>query len=176
MRVIVRKRYVVAAVVCAVALLGAVTVVFGLTRGDGEVPGAFPDGHAEVRLGGRPFRIDGDAAKPLSPGRSATINVRFTNPRNSPLRVTRLRVWVRAVSAPNADEHHPCWRRDFAVRQARPGFAVSVAARATRSLRGLGVPRGSWPQVRMVNRPVNQDGCKGASITLGYRGSGSLRR
>jgi hypothetical protein len=30
----------------------------------------------------------------------------------------------------------------------------------------------SWPAVGMVDRPVNQDGCKGASVTLRYEASG----
>lgn len=164
---------------CATALLAAATAVaaVAVTSGDrGEVPGTGVDGHADVRLGARSFRITGDAVRPLSPGRSAPINVRFANPHGAPLRVTGLRVRVRAVSAPNSDAHHRCSRRDYTVRQVRPGFAVRVPGHVTRSLSGLGVRRKAWPRVGMLNRPVNQDGCKGASLTLAYVGSGSLRR
>ncbi len=170
-----RKRYAVAAIVCVAALFGTATV-FGLPLGDGEVPGTGRDGQADVRLHVRAFRIDGDAIRPLSPGRFAPVNVRITNRHDSRLGITRLRMRLRAVDAPNEDRRRPCSLRDFAVRQARPGFAVTVPAHASRSLRAVGVPRWSWPRVRMVNRPVNQDGCRGASLTLAFRGSGSLRR
>lgn len=181
MRFLLRRTTAVAATGCAVAVLSA-AVVTGLAgvlaggRGGDDVPGGGSDGHAEVRLGGRSFRISGDALRPLSPGRSAAIDVVFSNPRDARLHVTSLRVRVRAVSAPNATSVRPCTRRDFAVRQVRPHFAAHVPARSTRRLSESGLRRGAWPRVRMVNRPVNQDGCKGASITLGFRGSGSFRQ
>lgn len=170
-----RKRYAVVAVLCAAALLGAI-IAFELNRGDRTVSGTGLNGHADVRLAARQFRLAGDAVKPLSPGRSAPIDVMITNPYNAPLRVTWLRVRVRSVAAPNEHEAHPCSRLDFTVKQVRAGFAVTVPAHKTRSLSRLGVPRRAWPRVSMINRPVNQDGCKGASLTLAYRGSGSLRR
>jgi len=170
-----RKSYAVAVTAGVMALAGAVAVV-GLTHGDRDVSGAGADGHVEVRLGGRSFRISGDAVKPIAPGRSAAIDVVFTNPRLATLRVTELRVRVREVDAPKATEDRPCSRRDFAVRQVRPSFAVTVPARSSRSLSRVDLRRGAWPRVRMIDRPVNQDGCKGASITLGFRGSGSMRR
>jgi len=172
----VRERYAAVAVLSAAAAL-VVIVILVLTGGhDGDVPGAGARGHADVRLGTKGFRIGGDAIVPLAPGTAAAIDVKVSNPYHDPLRVTRLRVWVHAVQAPNADEDHPCSRRDFAVRQVAPSFAVTVAGRATRSLSRLGVPQRSWPHLRMVDRRTNQDGCKGAALTLLYRGSGSLRR
>lgn len=170
-----RRRWAVPAVATFVLLVGTVAVV-GLTPLGGKVPGRGADGHADVLLGGSSFRIAGDAVRPLSPGRAAAIDVRFTNPRGSRLRVTVLRVRVRAVRAPNADRSHPCGRRDFSVRQARLGPRVVVPARSSRSLGDLGLRRWRWPHVRMINRPVNQDGCKGATLTLSYRGTGRLRR
>jgi hypothetical protein len=32
----------------------------------------------------------------------------------------------------------------------------------------LAIPSWRWPHLKMRNRPVNQDGCKGARLTLGY--------
>jgi hypothetical protein len=171
----VRKRYLVAVVACAAVLLGAASA-YALTRGVRDVSGTDAGGQSEVRLRAGQFRIGGDSVKPLAPGSSAPINVTFTNLRGSTLVVERLRVRVRAVSAPNADADHPCSRADFNVRQVPAGFSVRVGPNATRSLQGLDVPVASWPRVRMVNRPVNQDGCKGASLSLSYGGSGSLRR
>lgn len=169
-----RKRFAIASAGVA-SVLGAIAAL-GLPLGDRTLPGAGTGGHADVRLRASPFRIGGDAVEPLSPGRSAPVDVTITNPRNTPLTVTRLRVRVRAVTAPRADAAHPCSRRDFGTRQVPKGFTVTVPARGSRSLSDLDVPRTSWPKVRMVNRPVNQDGCKGARLTLRYVGSGRLRR
>jgi hypothetical protein len=171
----VRKRFAAGVVACAVVLVGTVAVA-AMTRGERDVPGADAGGHAEVSVPARSFRISGDAVDVLAPGRSAPINVTFTNPHDNRLTVAHLRVRVRKVDAPNADRRHPCSTRDFAVRQVSARFSVSVPADTSRSLARLGVRRASWPQVRMVSRPVNQDGCKGASLTLAYVGSGSLRR
>lgn len=173
-----RSRYLIGAVAGTAGVVGVVAALLVMSDDpDGAgVPGVGADGQADVRLVGRSFTISGDADRPLSPGRSAPIDLEVENPFGDPLRVDELRVRVRAVRAPRADERHPCTRRDFRVRQLRTGFAVIVPAGATRSLDRLGVARSAWPRVRMVNRPVNQDGCKGASITLAYDGSGSLRR
>ena len=39
--------------------------------------------------------------------------------------------------------------------------------------RRCGVPVRGWPSLKMRNRPGNQDGCKGARLTLGYRAHGA---
>jgi hypothetical protein len=171
----VRKRSAIVVVLCVAAVVGALAAT-ALTLGDPAVPGGGRNGHAEVRLGARQFRISGDAIRILSPGRSSAIDVTFTNPRDRGLKVTRLRVRVRAVEAPNATDRHPCTPLDFRVRQVRPAFAIKVAPHATRSLSESGLRRGAWPRLRMRNRSINQDGCKGASLTLAYRGSGTFRR
>ena len=41
---------------------------------------------------------------------------------------------------------------------------------ASTSLVRLGVPAWQWPNLKMRNRPVNQDGCKGATLKLSYLG------
>jgi hypothetical protein len=175
MTVNVRTRHVVATVLAVAALLGAIAAG-AVTIRDGHLTGRGAEGNADVRLGVRGFPITGNAAKALSPGRSAPINVRFTNRRRSALRVTQLRVSVRKVLAPNADVRHPCTLRDFIVTQVRHGFTVTVPARSTRTLSRMHVRRSAWPRVGMVSRSTNQDGCKGASLTLAFVGSGTLRR
>ena len=42
----------------------------------------------------------------------------------------------------------------------------------TSSLSDLSLPSGQWPQVGLLNTSVNQDGCKGATLTLDFTGSG----
>ena len=104
----------------------------------------------------------------------APLDLSLTNPNDSAMSVTDLRVRVQKVSAPNADAAHPCAAGDFAVAQGSSSRKITLAARATRTLSNLGLPRASWPHVGMLNRPANQDGCKGASLTLAYTASGSL--
>jgi len=121
-----------------------------------------------------PFTIAGSAAGPISPGAKAPLDLKLTNPHDSSMSVTDLRVRVQKVSAPNADETHPCAVGDFAVDQASNDLSVTVPARATSTLSSLGLPRATLPHVGMLNRPTNQDGCKEASLTLAYTATGTL--
>jgi len=100
----------------------------------------------------------------------------MTNPHDVAMSVTDLRVRVQKLSAPNADPARPCPLGDFVVVQASSSRKITLAPRSARTLSGLGIPRASWPTVGMFNRPVNQDGCKGASLTLSYSGSGTLEK
>jgi hypothetical protein len=120
------------------------------------------------------FTIAGSATESISPGVKAPLDLKLTNPHDFPMSVTDLRVTVQKVSAPNADNARPCSIGDFAVGQASSKITITVAARATSALSSLGLARAAWPQVGMLDRSVNQDGCKGASLTLGYAASGTL--
>jgi len=120
------------------------------------------------------FTIKGDAAGLISPGVMAPLDLLLTNPQGVPMSVTDLSVTVRRVSAPNADDAHPCVVGDFTVEQASRNLEITLPARATSALSRLGVARASLPAVGMLKRSVNQDGCKGASLTLGYAASGTL--
>jgi hypothetical protein len=157
----------------AVALLGAVLLVglgaWGVFRGTSDDAG----GSGEAGLDTTAlFTIGGNAAAPISPGVHAALDLFLTNPHGVRLSVDALHVTVQEVSAPNADEGHPCAVRDFALDQASSGLVVSIPAHASRSLRSLGVPAASQPQVGMLNRAVDQGGCQGASLTLAYTASG----
>jgi hypothetical protein len=142
-------------------------VVFRGTAGD-----AGGSGGARLGESSASFTIDGDAAAPISPGVRVPLDLKLTNRQDVPLTVTDLRVTVQAVSAPNADEGHPCAAQDFAVDQASGGLEITLPGRSTSILSSLGVPAASQPQVGMVNRAADQDGCKGASVTLAYTASG----
>lgn len=120
------------------------------------------------------FTIEGNATEPISPGVMASLDLLMTNPHAFPMSVTDLSVRVQKVSAPNADDAHPCTVGDFAVDQASRSGKITLAARSTIALSSLGLESTTWPQVGMLNRPANQDGCKGASLTLAYTASGTL--
>ncbi|MDJ0376195.1 hypothetical protein [Cryobacterium sp. PH31-L1] len=110
---------------------------------------------------------------PLSPGVSVPIDLKFDNPHQFNLDVTDLRVLIDNVDAPNADADHPCTVVDFEVSQISLAVALTIPAHLTRALSELDLPRASWPQVGMRRSKNNQDGCKGALITLDYSAAGA---
>ena len=120
------------------------------------------------------FIIRGNVPKPLSPGVMVPLDLQLVNSHDRPLLVRLLTVRVRLVHAPDADESHPCSAGDFAVRQASSSLTVTVPARSARRLSTLGVSSARRPQVGMVDRPVNQDGCKGSTVALTYQAAGRL--
>lgn len=155
----------------------AVVVVQVLTGGPPEA--RTPDGiSGGARTDVAPvlvaFNIAGDATGMISPGVSVPIDFALTNPQDTDMTVSDLLVVVRGVSAAAADAAHPCGVSDFVVDQVASGREIILPAGETTTLSALGIPRTSWPQVGMLDRPVNQDGCQGASLTLGYTASGRV--
>ena len=130
-----------------------------------------------VRYGGQEFhrgskvRVTGGALGQLSPGTSAPVALTFHNRNSHPVRMKRVRVRITAVVAPQADAAHPCTTADFVVRQMPKGL-FRIPARRTTTMAALGVPSTAWPSLMMVNRPLNQDGCKGATLSLKFKARG----
>ena len=116
------------------------------------------------------FAISGRLTELLAPGRAVPLDLRLTNSRNTALRIRLLSVRVVDVRAPQADRAHPCTAGDFAVVQLAGSYGFRLPAHRSRSLSALGIASRRWPRVAMVNRPVNQDGCKRASLTLRFTG------
>jgi hypothetical protein len=119
------------------------------------------------------FSISGDLQSPLAPGSSEPIDLALTNPGSSEIAITELVVTIQSISAPQSDQVHPCTPADFAVTQFSGAYGFRIPPSDSRSLSELGVPSQQWPQVTMLDRPVNQNGCKGASLTFGYTGTSS---
>jgi len=128
--------------------------------------GAVWNGHGQ--RAGIQVRITGTVAGPLSPGVSVPIEIGLRHPYSHALRLRRVKVSILGIVAPYADAAHPCTPADFSVRQMRRGV-LRVPAQRYVDLRDLGLPTWLWPRMTMKNRPVNQDGCKGASLRLRYR-------
>jgi len=61
---------------------------------------------------------------------------------------------------------------DYAVTQYSGPYPLAVPAHGNATLSSLGVASGKFPQVQMIDTATNQDGCKGATLTLAYSGSG----
>jgi len=119
------------------------------------------------------FSITGNVVEPISPGVMVPLDLSFSNHRDFEISITDLTVTISNVIAPNADNVNSCLMADFAIDQAPDDLRITLAAGATNSLSGLGLVLTSWPRMGMFDRPVDQDGCKGASLTLAYTASGT---
>ena len=141
-------------------LPGGGRLVGSLTHRDGD--------GARVSLGrtGR-VQITGVIRTALSPGVAVPIQIGLLSPGPRPVRIRRVRVSIVRITAPRADAAHPCTTSDFWVRQMARG-RLRIPARRYVDLAGLGLRTEEWPQLIMRNRPVNQDGCQGASLSLKY--------
>ena len=117
------------------------------------------------------FTIAGVLPNPLTPGTGEPLDLTLTNLESTDLQITGLGVQVTGVSGPQTDPGHPCDSEDFAVRQfaGAPGFTLPASSSA--DLGELGIDQSYWPTISMLDRPVNQDGCKGALLSLSYTGT-----
>ncbi len=120
-----------------------------------------------------PFTISGDVGD-LQPGVLRALDLRLTNPNPLTLTVTLLTVSLERVSAPNATPSLPCTLADFALQQLSGRYPLAVPAASSTSLGALGLPSAEWPQVAIIDRTTNQDGCRGATVTLGYAAAARL--
>jgi hypothetical protein len=116
------------------------------------------------------FTISGTVSGQLYPGAPAKpLNLTLSNPNSSSLTVTSLAVSPQSVSAPAATSVHPCTVSDFGgTAYSGSGFTLPPG---TNTLQQLGVPQAQWPTVSMPDTHLNQDGCKGATVTFSYQGS-----
>jgi hypothetical protein len=115
----------------------------------------------------KPFALAGDALGAMSPGLAPSpVDLVVTNPNNQALRITNLGVTVTGTSRP------ACGAAEFTVRQYAGSYPLAVAARAQGvRLTTLGVPHGALPAISMLDRPGNQDACKGVTVHLAYTGT-----
>jgi hypothetical protein len=131
------------------------------------------DGTAEDGVSAA-FRIEGNATVPISPGVSAPLDLRFTNPHQVPMRVTALKVTLRTLTTPEANAKHPCTMDDYRLIQIKESVKITLPSNDMVGFQDLNIPRAAWPRVAMRNRDVNQDGCRGAKLRLDYTAFGIL--
>jgi hypothetical protein len=117
------------------------------------------------------FTIAGALPHLLTPGTGEPLDLTLTNLESTDLTITNLNVKVASVSGPQSSSTHTCDPGDFSIEQFSevPGFTLSAASSA--DLGELGFAPSEWPTVSMLDRPVNQDGCKGASLSLSFTGT-----
>jgi hypothetical protein len=107
----------------------------------------------------------GDVAEPLAPGAVRPVNLVLTNALATAVDVTGLTATVTSVTpAPGG----ACTQADFATLPATLSAPLRLEAQSSRTLLALGLPRSAWPAVSMIDRPVSQDGCKGAAVALRF--------
>ncbi|MFF2297806.1 hypothetical protein [Arthrobacter sp. NPDC058127] len=121
----------------------------------------------------QPFTISGGPTGVLAPGYGVPIDLQLANPGNSSLNVTGLTVSVTGVTrtAQAMANNRPCNPSDYAVTQFSGSYPIA-APPGNSSLSGNGIPAAQWPQIKMLNSSLNQDGCKGATLQLSYSGTG----
>ena len=118
------------------------------------------------------FVISANPTEPMSPGVQVPLDLCLQNTNHTSMSVTGVKVIVKGLEAPNATEELPCLVEDFSVHQVADDLDLTLPPGVTSSLSDLSLPSGQWPQVGLRNTSVNQDGCKGASLTLDFTGSG----
>jgi hypothetical protein len=153
-----------------VALLGAFPAVAG------QLYDALPAPHGDAMsalTGPRPPRTvpvyaTASIESPIGPGSSVPLDVRIFNPNARAVTTGRVTLKISSIVAPYADASHVCTPLDFEILQ-MPNRTLRLEGRSSSQLSGLGLPASSWPRLGMRDRPLNQDGCKGALLTLHYR-------
>jgi hypothetical protein len=119
------------------------------------------------------FTITGDIARAIAPGDMLPLDLSLANPNDVDLSIDQITVRVHSVDAPRADAEHPCSAADFEVRQLRGDVVLRLEANRAQTLSEMEVPPGRRPALGMLDRPVNQDGCKAATLSLTYSASGT---
>ena len=122
---------------------------------------------------GTPFTIAGNLTGQLAPGTALPLQLSVSNPNKKALSVNNLSVTLHDVArtAFAVSHNQPCSTSDYLVTQYVGPYPLQVPGSTTMTLAQLGVPASQWPQITFLDRPVNQDGCKGATLTLAYAGS-----
>lgn len=128
-----------------------------------------------TRLATSSLNIGGNAATRIWPGVKVPLDITFTNTYDFDVSVTNLRVTVRDVHAPHADAAHGCGIANFAVDQVSPNLKVLVTSGSTRSFSAMHLPVSDWPRVQLLDQSANRVGCQGASLTLRYSATRTLK-
>jgi hypothetical protein len=125
----------------------------------------------QAATGNADFTIAGNLATPLEPGLGAPLDLALANPGTTEIAVSGLQVALSGIGAPHATASYPCTSDDFYVAQFSGAYGFTIPASSTRTLSELGFSEAQLPRVAMPNRPLNQNGCKGASLQFDFTGT-----
>jgi hypothetical protein len=143
----------------------------GSGGGTGIGGGGTGTGGGSVNQPSPSYAISGTLSQQLRPGDVYPLDLTLTNLGSAAMTVVDLHVAISHVSAPNATPSRPCTVNDFAATQVANGFSVALGSFESTSLSARGIPSSQWPQISMLNTAANQDGCKGATLTLSFSGA-----
>lgn len=113
------------------------------------------------------FGISGSPVGSLAPGARLPIDLHLDNPTANRVSVSSLGVSIAGTTAPG------CAASNFALTQFAGTFPLQLPANSHNTLSSLRIPKAQWPTLAMLNLPVNQDACKGATVQLRYSGGGT---
>jgi hypothetical protein len=117
-------------------------------------------------VAGKPFTVTGGASGPLAPGITRALTIALVNPNNVAITVTALSASI----APGSSKSGCDGPSNLQLTQSNLSASntLTIPANGQVALPSSAV---SAPQVQMLDLPVNQDVCKGASFTFTYSGS-----
>jgi hypothetical protein len=143
----------------------------GSGSGTGIGGGGTGTGGGSVNQPSPSYAISGTLSQQLRPGDMYPLDLTLTNLGSAAMTVVDLHVAISHVTAPNATPSQPCSVNDFAAAQVANGFSVALGSFESTSLSARGISSSQWPQISMLNTAANQDGCKGATLTLSFSGA-----
>jgi len=138
------------------------------------IGGGHGSGSGSVDQPSPSYSISGTLAQQLRPGDTYPLDLALTNLGGVAMTVIDLHVTISHVTAPNATPSRPCSVTDFAAAQVASGFALDLGPAESTSFSARSIPSSQWPQISMLNTAANQDGCKGATLTLSFTGSSTV--
>ncbi|MBT2513139.1 hypothetical protein [Arthrobacter sp. ISL-30] len=146
---------------------------FTVTGASGTTKSNAAPGQLQVQEVKRQFAISGSVYGLLAPGIARPLDLQISNPSGKTITVSNLTVALtQVVRTPAAVAANlPCTASDYSISQFSGTYPLTVPAGNT-SLSALGIAQAKWPQIRMLDTPLLQDGCKGATLQLTYSGTG----
>jgi hypothetical protein len=155
-----------AAVVTVVALPILVASAPLLSPPTGEIVGREQQPAITGATTGRNFLISSDVPTLLFPGATVPVNLTLSNPNTFGIEIRTLTIRIEKVDAGTG-----CRVDDFGTRQFSGSYGLQVHSTETTDLDTLGIEPGNWPQVMMIDKSQNQDGCKGVVVELSLGGT-----
>ncbi|NMM22785.1 MAG: hypothetical protein HHJ11_04705 [Phycicoccus sp.] len=137
---------------------------------NGDTKNASASVKLDINTKGKNFIISGNLDGLLAPGLALPLDLSLTNPNKKSISVTNLSVSLQSVTRA-AGETRPCRTGDYAVVQYNGPYPLVVPGSTTLNLTQLGVSSNQRPKIEFLNTSYNQDGCKGANLSLSYSGS-----
>lgn len=117
------------------------------------------------------FGVSAASTTPIAPGSPQDLDLLVQNLTTVEITIQGLTMKVGSVDAPQAAPGNPCTAADFTATQLGQGAGFSIPPGGSRKLSEVGIAPASRPAVALADRAVNQDGCRGATVTMEVEGT-----